>query len=87
MPTGFAQRKGIALVALVVLALGAWVAFTSRTGNEHDARRGEVLRLARKGNLGDTDKRALFELLSGEQFGSYQFSDAERALILRAIGG
>jgi hypothetical protein len=87
MPTGFAQRRGIALVALVVLALGVWVSLVSRTENEHDARRGEVLRLARKGNLGDTDKRALFELLSGEQFGSYQFDDSERTLILRAIGG
>ena len=92
METRAAKTLSLWFAVLIIAALGVFflrgsfsgeVAFPA-LGNA----RAEVLRLAERGRaLGDTDKKRLFELLSGEQFREYQFNARERALILKAIGG
>ena len=79
-------------VLIVVAALGVFFLRGSFSGEGALGApwnaRAEVLSLAERGRaLGDTDKKRLFELLSGEQFREYQFNARERALILKAIGG
>lgn len=82
-----ANRRFVAgALALVLAALGAWLVFAPRGGQEGDAR-SEIIRLAERGALSDSEKKWLFERLSGEQFRAYQFNERERTLILKAIGG
>lgn len=92
MKTGAAKTLSLWFTVLIVAALGVFLLHGSFSGEgafrASGNARAEVLRLAERGRtLGDTDKKRLFELLSGEQFREYQFNDRERALILRAIGG
>lgn len=92
METGAAKTLFLWFAVLVVAALGAFLLRGGLSGEgalgASGGARIEVLRLAEQGRaLGDTDKKRLFELLSGERFREYQFNDRERALILKAIGG
>lgn len=91
MESGETKTAALGAVALVALALGAWFVFASREGGQsggQNSRRAEILELAsRGGRVSDSEKKRLFEYLSGEQFREYQFSARERALILKAIGG
>lgn len=83
---GANKRFAAGALALVLAALGAWFVSASRGGTEQSTR-SEIIRLAERGTLNDGEKKWLFTHLSGEQFREYQFSERERALILKAIGG
>ena len=93
METGAAKTLTLWAALIIAVALGIFFfrgaapSVGGASGGE-DGARSEVLRLAERGRaLGDTDKKRLFELLSGERFREYRFSDRERAIILKAIGG
>jgi len=90
MERGTAKTATAGAAVLVAVALGAWLVFASRESAGSPAQNGnraEVLRLAEHGRLSDSEKKRVFELLSGEQFREYEFSARERAQILKAIGG
>lgn len=91
MESGETKTAVLGAAVLVALAFGAWFVFASRNGGEsapQNSRRAEILELASRGaRVSDSEKKRLFEYLSGEQFREYQFNDRERALILKAIGG
>ncbi|MDP3661743.1 MAG: hypothetical protein Q8R17_02755 [bacterium] len=95
MESGTIKTALAGAVVLIALALGAWFAFAPRGGGitqseprAQNGRRAEILELASRGaRVSDSEKKRLFEYLSGEQFRAYQFNDRERALILKAIGG
>lgn len=90
MESGETKTAVLGAAAVAILALGAWFVFTSRNDGEsapQNSRRGEILELASRARVSDSEKKRLFEYLSGEQFREYQFNDRERALILKAIGG
>ena len=91
MENGAAKTLTLGLALIIALALGIFF-FRGGAGEQmqegNASARAEVVRLAERGRaLVDQDKKRLFELLSGERFREYRFSDRERALILKAIGG
>lgn len=88
MESGETKTAVLGVAAVAVLALGAWLIFASREGGgsaPQNSRRAEILELASRARVSDSEKKRLFEYLSGEQFREYQFNDRERALILKAI--
>ncbi len=94
MENGAAKTLTLWAALIIAVALGIFFfrggapSVGGASGGGEDGARAEVLHLAERGRaLGDTDKKRLFELLSGERFREYRFSDRERALILKAIGG
>ncbi|TSC83419.1 MAG: hypothetical protein G01um101417_612 [Parcubacteria group bacterium Gr01-1014_17] len=96
MERGTTKTMATGAFVLVALAFGAFLlrgnfggqGFDSTDVSIQSGRRSEILELASRGaRVSDSEKKRLFEYLSGEQFREYQFNDRERALILKAIGG
>lgn len=78
-------KKAITGVVLLLILAGGVLAVLSSDVNGVKGKRAEILELSRRGELSDAEKKRMFEMLSGDQYREYKFSERERALILQAI--
>jgi hypothetical protein len=84
--TGVTKKAVTGAILVLAIAFGMWV-ILSRDDGAMKNKKDEILEISKRGNVSDIDKKRLFELLSGEQYKEYKFSEKERAVILKAIGG
>jgi len=78
-------KKAITGVVLLLVLAGGVFVILSSDANGVKRKRAEILELSKRGELSDADKKRMFEMLSGDQYREYKFSERERALILQAI--
>lgn len=78
-------KKAITGVVLLLVLAGGVFVILSSDANGVKRKRAEILELSRRVELSDVDKKRMFEMLSGDQYREYKFSERERALILQAI--